>query len=153
MQRERYETVIVGGGQAGLSVGSQLKKHGRAFLILDASERVGDSWRHRWDSLKLYSPAFKDGLPGMPFPAKRTAYPTKDEMADYLEAYAAHFDLPVRSATTVDIVTKENGRYVARAGEHCFEADNLVVATGVFQKPYTPEFASELDPSIVQLHS
>jgi putative flavoprotein involved in K+ transport len=153
MQRERYETVIVGGGQAGLSVGFHLKKHGRSFVILDASKHVGDSWRNRWDSLKLYSPAFKDGLPGMPFPAKRTAYPTKDEMAGYLEAYAARFELPVRSATAVETVTKEDDRYVASAGDRRFEAENVVVATGVFQKPYTPEFASQLDPSIVQLHS
>jgi putative flavoprotein involved in K+ transport len=153
MQRERYETVIVGGGQAGLSVGFHLKKQGRSFVILDASERVGDSWRNRWDSLKLYSPAFKDGLPGMPFPAKRAAYPTKDEMADYLEAYAARFELPVRNATAVDTVTKDNHLYIASAGNHRFEADNVVVATGVFQKPYTPEFAVDLDPRIVQLHS
>jgi putative flavoprotein involved in K+ transport len=153
MQRERYETVIVGGGQAGLSAGYHLKKQGRSFLILDASERIGDSWRNRWDSLKLYSPALKDSLPGMPFPAKRTAYPTKDEMADYVEVYAAHFELPVRSATAVNAVRKENDRYVASAGDRLFEADNVVVATGVFQKPYTPDFASNLDPSIVQLHS
>jgi putative flavoprotein involved in K+ transport len=150
---ERYETVVVGGGQAGLSVGYHLKKQRRSFVILDASERIGDSWRERWDSLRLYSPAFRDGLPGMPFPAPRSTYPTKDEMGDYLEAYAARFELPVRGATAVDTVTKQNGRYVASAGERRFEADNIVVATGVFQKPSTPEFASELDPSIVQLHS
>lgn len=153
MQLERYETVIIGGGQAGLSVGFHLKQQGRSFVILDASTRVGDSWRNRWDSLKLYSPAFKDGLPGMTFPAKRTAYPTKDEMADYLEAYAARFELPIQSGTAVDTLTKEHGRYVAAAGASLFEADNVVVATGVFQKPYTPAFANELDPSIVQLHS
>src|SRR5215213_3380913 len=117
MQRERYETVIVGGGQAGLSVGFHLKKQGRSFVILDAAERPGDAWRNRWDSLKLYSPAAKDGLPGMPFPAERAAYPTKDEMADYLEAYAARFDLPVRSETAVDTVARESDRYVASAGD------------------------------------
>ena len=85
---ERYETVIIGGGQAGLSVGYYLQQRNRSFVILDASARIGDSWRQRWDSLKLYSPAFRDGLPGMRFPAKRIAYPTKDEFADYLEAYA-----------------------------------------------------------------
>ena len=85
---ERYETVIIGGGQAGLSVGYYLQKRSRSFVIVDASEQIGDSWRQRWDSLKLYSPAFRDGLPGMRFPAKRTAYPTKDEFADYLGAYA-----------------------------------------------------------------
>jgi putative flavoprotein involved in K+ transport len=153
MQRERFETVVVGGGQAGLSVGFHLQKQGRSFVILDASERIGDSWRARWDSLKLYSPALKDGLPGMAFPAERTAYPTKDEMADYLEAYAARFELPVRSGTAVDELTSEAGRYVAVAGGRRFEADNVVVATGVFRKPYTPGFAGELDPGIVQLHS
>jgi putative flavoprotein involved in K+ transport len=150
---ERYETVIVGGGQAGLSVGYHLKKQGRSFVILDASERIGDAWRKRWDSLRLYSRAFRDGLPGMPFPAPRTTYPTKDEMGDYLEAYASRFELPVRSATAVDALTKEGGRYVASAGDERFEADTVVVATGVFRRPYTPDFAGDLDPSITQLHS
>jgi putative flavoprotein involved in K+ transport len=152
-QVERYETVIVGGGQAGLSVGYHLKRQGHSFVILDAGDRVGDSWRKRWDSLRLYSPASRDGLPGMAFPAPRSTYPTKDEMGDYLEAYAAHFDLPVRSGVAAETLTMEDGRYVVSAGSERFEADNVVVATGVFQKPYTPEFASELDPGITQLHS
>jgi len=152
-QVERYETVIVGGGQAGLSVGYHLKRMGHSFVILDASGRIGDSWRARWDSLRLYSPAFRDGLPGMAFPAPRTTYPTKDEMGDYLETYANRFELPVRHGASVETLTKENGRYVASVGEQRFEGDNVVVATGVFQKPYSPEFAGELDPSITQLHS
>ena len=152
-QVERYETVIVGGGQAGLSVGYHLKRQAHPFVILDASERVGDSWRKRWDSLRLYSPASRDGLPGMAFPSRRTAYPTKDEMGDYLDAYATRFELPVRSGVTVERLTKENGCYVVGAGAERFEADNVVVATGVFKRPYTPEFAGELDPSITQLHS
>jgi putative flavoprotein involved in K+ transport len=152
-QRERYETVVIGGGQAGLSVGYFLKQQGRSFVVLDASDRIGDSWRARWDSLKLYSPAFRDGLPGMRFPAKGNAYPTKDEFADYLEAYATQLELPVRSGVQVDELSKEGETYVARAGETTFEADNVVVATGVFRKPYTPEFARELDPGITQLHS
>jgi putative flavoprotein involved in K+ transport len=152
-QIERYDTVIVGGGQAGLSVGYHLKKQGRSFSILDASERIGDSWRRRWDSLRLYSPALRDGLPGMPFPAPRSTYPTKDEMGDYLEAYATRFELPVRSGTVVETLTMQDGRYSANAGDERFEADNVVVATGVFRKPYTPEFAGELDASITQLHS
>ena len=150
---ERYETLIVGGGQAGLSIGYHLKQQGRSFVILDANERIGDSWRTRWDSLRLYSPAFRDGLPGMPFPAARTAYPTKDEMGDYLEAYATRFELPVRSGAPVDTLTRENGTYFANARNGRFEADNVVVATGVFKMPHTPEFAGELDPTIRQLHS
>ena len=153
-QVERYETIVVGGGQAGLAVGYHLKRQEEhSFVILDGSERVGDSWRMRWDSLRLYSPASRDGLPAMPFPAQGSSYPTKDEMGDYLEAYARRFELPVRSGIGVDSLTKENGRYVAVGDGRRFEADNVVVATGVFRKPYTPEFASELDASIVQLHS
>jgi len=150
---DRYETVIVGGGQSGLSVGYHLQQQGRSFVILDANERIGDSWRKRWDSLRLYSPAFRDGLPGMPFPAPRTAYPTKDEMGDYLEAYATRFELPLRSGAPVHALTRESGRYVANARDERFEADNVVVATGVFEKPYIPEFAGELDPRITQLHA
>src|ERR687892_1748560 len=98
MQAERYETVIVGGGQAGLATGYHLAKRGRSCVILDADERVGDSWRKRWPSLRLYSPAKLDGLPGMPFPGPRNAYPTGLEMADYLESYVTHFELPVRNS-------------------------------------------------------
>jgi putative flavoprotein involved in K+ transport len=152
-QAERYETIVIGGGQAGLSVAYHLARQGHSFVILDAGERVGDSWRQRWDSLKLYSPAFRDGLPGMRFPARRNAYPTKDEMGDYLESYAARFELPVRTKTAVEALSRPNGHFVASSGESRFEAENVVVATGVFRKPYTPDFASELDPSIRQLHS
>jgi putative flavoprotein involved in K+ transport len=150
---DRYETVIIGGGQAGLSVGYHLKKDGGPFVILDAGERIGDSWRTRWDSLRLYSPASRDGLPGMSFPASRTTYPTKDEMGDYLEAYATRLALPVRAGVAVETLTREGGRFVVHTRNERFEADNVVVATGAFQKPFTPEFASELDPGITQLHS
>ena len=151
---QRYETVIVGGGQAGLSVGYHLKKHGRSFVVLDAEERIGDAWRARWDSLRLYSPAFRDALPGLPFPAAKAAYPTKDEMGDYLETYATRFDLPVRSRAAVETLTQENGGYLARTTDgRRFVGDNVVVATGVFRKPHLPEFAGELAPDITQLHS
>jgi putative flavoprotein involved in K+ transport len=152
-QAERFETVIVGGGQAGLATGHHLQKQGRSFVILDASERVGDSWRKRWDSLRLYSPASHDGLPGMRFPARRTHYPTTHEMADYLQAYAARFELPVRSRTAVETLAKDGERFVLSAGNQTYEAENVVVATGVMQKPHVPSFALELDPSITQLHS
>jgi putative flavoprotein involved in K+ transport len=152
-QSERFETVIVGGGQAGLVTGYHLAKRGRPFVILDASTRVGDPWRERWDSLKLYSPAAYDGLPGMRFPAGRTSHPTAHEMADYLEAYARHFDLPVRSGSAVETLSKDGDRYVLTSGDQMFEAHNVVVATGVMQKPIVPSFALELDPRITQLHS
>ena len=153
MATESFDTVVVGGGQAGLATGYHLARRGRSFVILDASDRIGDPWRQRWDSLRLYSPASHDGLPGMRFPAKRTAYPTANEMADYLESYAARFELPVRSSTAVDALTVEGGRYVVRSGDRSFEAENVVVATGVMQKPIVPSFAGALDRGITQLHS
>ena len=101
-QIERVQTVVVGGGQAGLSVGYHLAKHGRPFVILDANERIGDSWRKRWDSLRLFTPARFDGLTGMPFPASPDEFPTKNQMGDYLEAYAERFRLPVRTGVRVE---------------------------------------------------
>ena len=98
----RIQTVVIGGGQAGLSVGYHLSRRGLEFVILESHGRVGDSWRQRWDSLRLFTPARFDGLVGMRFPAPSDTFPTKDEMADYLEAYAAHFNLPVQTGVTVD---------------------------------------------------
>jgi putative flavoprotein involved in K+ transport len=150
---EYFETVIIGGGQAGLSVGYHLKKQGRPFVILDANERIGDSWRKRWDSLRLFTPARYDGLAGWSFPAPALSFPTKDEMADYLESYAARFDLPVRTGVKVDALSREGDRFVVASGNRLFEADHVVVATGSNQLPKVPSFANELHPSIVELHS
>jgi len=152
---ERFETVIIGGAQAGLATGYHLGKRGRSFVILEASGRVGDSWRKRWPSLRLYSPAGMDGLPGMPFPASKHSFPSGAEMADYLEAYAARFELPVRTGVAVDGLERDAGGYVLTAGEQRFEADNVVIATGVFQHdhPIVPDFAADLDPGIRQIHS
>src|SRR4051812_10126001 len=153
MPAERFETVIVGGGQGGLATAYHLAKEGRSFVVLDAGERVGDPWRRRWDSLRLYSPAAYDGLPGMPFPKARASFPTTHEMADYLESYAARFELPVRLRTPVEAIAKDDDGYVVTASDHTYQADNVVVATGVMQKPYIPSFAQEIDPRITQLHS
>src|SRR5215207_324361 len=150
---ERVQTVIVGGGQAGLSVGYHLARRGLPFVILEANERIGDSWRNRWDSLRLFSPARYDGIAGMPFPAPAHYFPRKDEMADYLEAYAAHFQLPVRTGVAVDSLSKEGDRYIVSAGDLRFEAEHVVVAMANYQRPRVPAFARELDPGIVQLHS
>ena len=149
----QYDTIVIGGGQAGLSVGYHLARKGSRFLILDANERVGDTWRKRWDSLRLFTPARFNGLDGMPFPAPTYHFPTKDEMADYLEAYAEHFELPIRTGVRVDRLSKEGDRYVIAAGDKRFEADNVVVAMSNWQKPRVPQFAQELHPGIVQIHS
>jgi putative flavoprotein involved in K+ transport len=122
-------------------------------VILDANARIGNSWRNRWDSLRLFTPARYDGLAGMPFPAQAHAFPTKEEMADYLEAYAARFELPVRSGVRVDGLSKRGSRFLITAGDQAFEADNVVVAMSNYQKPVVPAFAAQLHPEIVQLHS
>jgi putative flavoprotein involved in K+ transport len=150
---ERVETVIIGGGQAGLATGYQLATRGLPFVILDANERIGDGWRERWDSLRLFTPARYDGLPGWPFPAPAWSFPNKDEVADYLEAYAARFDLPVRTGIRVDGLSREADQCVVAAGDRRFEAEQVVVASGAYQRPRLPAFAAELDRGLVQLHS
>ena len=150
---ERIETVIIGAGQAGLSVGYHLARRGKQFVILEAHDRIGDSWRMRWDSLRLFSPAKFDGLDGMPFPGDPFYFPTKDEMASYLEAYAERFRLPVRTGMRVTSLTRHGDRYRITARGITFEADNVVIAMASYQKPRVPEFATQLDSSIVQLHS
>ena len=150
---ETVETVIIGAGQAGLAAGYHLARRGRPFVVLHPDARVGDGWRRHWDSLRLYSAARYDGLPGMAFPASRHAFPTKEQMADYLEAYAERFDLPVRAGIRVDAIDRVGDRYVLTAGVRRIEAENVVVASGTWGEPHVPDFAGELDPGIVQLHS
>ena len=153
LEPERVDTVIIGGGQSGLATGYHLTKRDMPFVVLDASERTGDSWRKRWDSLRLFTPARFSGLPGWRFPAPAISFPTKDEMADYLEAYAARFDLPVRTGVKVDRLFREGERFVVESGARRFEAKHVVVATGAHRVPSVPAFAGKLHPSIVQLHS
>jgi putative flavoprotein involved in K+ transport len=153
MDVERYDTVVIGAGQAGLSAGYHVKRAGRSFVILDANERVGDNWRQRYDSLRLFTPARYVGLPGDRFPGRGSAMPTRDEMADYLESYAARFALPVRTGVRVDRLRREGDTYVVSAGERRFEAANVIVASGAHREPRVPAIARELDPGLLQMHS
>jgi putative flavoprotein involved in K+ transport len=146
------ETLVIGGGQAGLATGYHLSRRGLDYAVVDANDRIGDAWRNRWDSLRLFTPSWFNGLPGMPFPGYAWAFPSKDEMADYLESYARHFDIPVETGVKVERLSREGGLFVATAGQRRFTADNVVVAMSSWQKPRIPEFADELDPGIIQLH-
>lgn len=149
----RVDTIVIGGGQAGLAVGYHLAQRGIPFVILDAKPRIGDAWRDRWDSLRVFTPARYDGLPGMPFPAPRTSFPTKDEIADYLEHYATRFELPVQKGVRVERLWEKEGHFFVSTTGRELQARNVVVAMSSYQLPRVPDFASELDPKIVQLHS
>lgn len=150
---EYIQTVVIGAGQSGLSVGYHLAQRGLPFVILDANERVGDAWRNRWDSLRLFTSSSFNGLAGMPFPAPGHTFPTKDEMADFLEGYARHFRLPVRMGVKVNRLSRAGGRYVVETDDGVIDAENVVVAMSNFQRPRRPAFADELAPGIKQLHS
>jgi putative flavoprotein involved in K+ transport len=150
--REYVETLVIGGGQAGLATGYQLSRRDLPYKIIDANERVGDAWRNRWDSLRLFTPNRLNGLPGMPFPGYHWGFPSKNEMADYLESYARKFDLRVETGVRVERLTRGGDRFVATSRDRRFEADNVVVAMSSWQRPRVPDYAPELDPRIVQLH-
>jgi putative flavoprotein involved in K+ transport len=148
---ESIPTVIIGGGQAGLVMGYHLQRHGQQFLILDAQPRIGDTWRNRWDSLRLFTPPKYSSLPESPIQV--SSFPTHSEMADYLEAYARHFDLPVRSAVRVNRLSRSDAGFRLETSDGELRAERVVIATGGYQTPVVPNFAAELAPSIRQLHS
>ena len=148
------DVVVVGGSQAGLAMAWHLARQGLRFVVLEAGAELGSVWRSRWDSLLLFTPAQYDALPGMPFPAPAGTYPTKDPVADYLQAYANTFHLPVRlNARVTDLRCLEDGSFELRTAEEVFHARQVVVATGPFQVPFVPLAASKLDPLVTQVHS
>jgi putative flavoprotein involved in K+ transport len=156
MNGMRTDVVVIGGGQSGLAAGYHLARAGVDFVILDANQGIGDGWRNRYDSLRLYSPARYDSLPGLPFPLPGHVVPTGLQMGDYLESYASRFKLPVQSGVTVEKVERAEDaphRFVVTTDRGRYETGQVVVATGTFKDPYVPAFADQLDPGIRQLHS
>lgn len=151
---ETFSTIIVGAGQAGLATARELAERGSSCVVLERNDRVGDGWRQQYDSLTLYSPAGHDGLPGLPFPAPKRSFPGKDQVGDYLQQYAEHFELPVRLRVQVDKLASDGSGYLVRTSSGDLHADNVVIATGTHGRtPSIPEFADRLDPAILQLHS
>lgn len=148
---ESVPTVIIGGGQAGLVMGYHLQRAGEQFVILDAQPRIGDVWRHRWDSLKLFSFPKYSSLPG--WPMQLSSFPTHNEMADYLEAYAQRFDLPVRSSVRATRVSRSGSGFSVETSHGVLQCDRVVIATGGYSRPVVPPFATEVAPEIRQLHS
>jgi putative flavoprotein involved in K+ transport len=150
---DSVEVVIIGAGQAGLAMGHHLARRGVRFVILDAAPEVGHSWRARWDSLKLFTPAAYSALPGLAFPGDPARYPAREEVAAYLQEYARHFDLPIRLNEPVVELTAAGDGYAVRTAEAVHHASRVVVATGPFQRPAIPALASRVTPSVVQIHS
>lgn len=152
MDRET-RVVVIGAGQAGLATSYYLTRHGIDHVVVDKCDRVGDVWRNRWDSLRLFTPGKYSGLPGMPFPGPRLGYPTKDEMAAFFERYVDEFDLPVETNTRVERLTFDGRSYRIATSNGSLSADNVVVATGAYHRPFVPSFAADLGGEVVQLHS
>ena len=148
-----FDVVVIGGSQAGLAIGYHLAQRGLRFVILDAGDEIGHVWRSRWDSLTLFTPAQYSGLPGMPFPSPKDTYPSKDDVASYLQAYASAFDLPVRLNAKVTSLTQRDGAYVVATADAELTTSQVVVATGPFQVPFVPPIADEVDEAVFQIHS
>jgi putative flavoprotein involved in K+ transport len=149
----RHDVIVVGGGQAGLAIGYFLAQQGRDFIILEAAAEPAAAWRERWDSLKLFTSARYDSLPGLEFPGDPDRYPGRDEVVDYLTDYVGLFGLPVELDSPVRAIRKPSGTYLVELDDRTYEADQVVVATGPFQVPFVPAIAERLDPDVVQMHS
>jgi putative flavoprotein involved in K+ transport len=151
---QRREVIVIGGGQAGLAVGHFLARQKREFTILEAAGEPAAAWRGRWDSLRLFTSARYDSLPGATFPGDPDSYPSRDDVIAYLTEYARRFELPVEFDRRVPAVrARDGGGFLVELADRSYEADQVVVATGPFQVPFTPPMAADLDREVRQLHS
>jgi putative flavoprotein involved in K+ transport len=148
-----YDVVVIGAGQAGLAMGYFIEQQGRNFVILEAADSIGPAWRERWESLRLFTPRRYSALPGLPFPGDPEGYPDRDEVIAYLERYAETFELPIELNSPVRRLTREHGQFVLEVDGRRITAEQVVVATGPFQKPFIPEVASRLEGDVFQAHS
>jgi putative flavoprotein involved in K+ transport len=153
--RERVRVVIVGGGQAGLAASFCLKKRGVEHIVLEKADRPGDAWRQRWDSFTLVTPNWAIRLPGgVHHHDDPDGFMPRDEIVSAFERYATDNNLPIEFNVCVAAVEPLDGRgYVVRTADRAYEAQNVVVATGLFQRAKMPPFAAEIPPDVLQLHS
>jgi putative flavoprotein involved in K+ transport len=149
----RHDVIVVGGGQAGLAIGYFLAEQRRDFTILEAAAEPAAAWRERWDSLKLFTPARYNALPGRAFPGDPDRYPGRDDVVAYLTDYARDFDLPLELDRRVRAIRKGDDGYLVELDDRAYEADQVVVATGPFQIPFVPAITDQLGDEVVQMHS
>jgi putative flavoprotein involved in K+ transport len=148
------EVAVIGAGQAGLAMGYFLSRQERRFVILDRAAEIAPAWRERWDSLTLFTSRRYSALPGLPFPGDPDGYPTRDEVIAYLERYAEIFQLPVELNREIKRLDQaEHGRFRLELPDRTIAADQVVVATGPFQRPYVPKLAELLDPDLFHTHA
>lgn len=151
----RFETVIIGGGQAGLSVSYHLTNEGRDHIVLEQAPEAADAWRnHRWDSFTLNTPNWQSQLQGAGIPGEDPdGFASRDELVAYFAKYIKQNRLPLSYGTRVFTVKAADDGYIIETTAGTFQAENVVVATGLYQKPRTPRFNGTLSPEILQLHS
>jgi len=149
------DTLVIGAGQAGLAAAYYLQQQGVDFQVLEAAADAGAAWASRYDSLRLFSPAWASGLPGLSWPGNPLRYPTRDETHDYLRRYAAHFRFPIAYEQRVlHLATAPTGGYqVETATGHRYMARHVIIATGPYAAPHLPAWAGQLPPQLTQLHS
>jgi putative flavoprotein involved in K+ transport len=146
------DVLVIGAGQAGLATGYHLGRTGLRYQLLDGNSRVGDSWRQRFDSLKLFTPRSYSALPGLAVPGDPHGFPSKDEIADYLEAYATHFAIPVRLRAAVRSLEASGTNFRVTTSEGVpIESRAVVIATGAFQTPKIPTISTAFSGNVHQL--
>jgi len=151
---ERMDTLIVGGGQGGLSTSYHLRQQGREHAILEQADRAARVWRNRWDSFTLITPNWMIRLPGAEYQGDDPdGFTARDEVVAYFEEYIERFDLPIRYGVRVTSVEPIQAGYRVSTDGAEFEATSIVIATGLHQRPKIPVFGTDLMSEIRQLHS
>ncbi|WP_079909384.1 NAD(P)/FAD-dependent oxidoreductase [Paenibacillus sp. 32352] len=153
MNPKQFDVIVIGAGQAGLAMGYYLSQKRLSYLLIDSKDRIGEVWRSRYDSLVLFTPRSHSSLPGYRMEGDPDGFPTKDEVADYLERYAHKFSIPLQLQTKVTHLRKKGDAFELITTKGAYLANKVIIATGPFQKPFLPEGAENISSSVVQLHS